>query len=70
MTPAAADKAGEGAPLRPVQTPAEAHHLTGHLVDVMDALLGIVEEETGLVRPGRLRAAADLETAKEDLTRH
>jgi hypothetical protein len=69
MTPPAADVSTAHALPRVVQTPTEAHQLAGHLTDVMDALLGIVEEETNLVRAGRLRAAADLAQSKSDLTR-
>ena len=53
----------------PITTAAEAETLIGHLLDVMDALLAKVEEETALVRSGRLSEAAQLETAKSDLTR-
>jgi hypothetical protein len=49
-------------------TAAEAEKLISHLIDVMDALLGIVENETALVRSGRLIEAARLETSKADLT--
>jgi flagellar biosynthesis/type III secretory pathway chaperone len=69
MTPAHPGEATTGAPPRAVQTFAEAQHLVGHLIDVMDALLGIVDEETELVRAGRLRAAADLAQTKGDLTK-
>jgi hypothetical protein len=66
MTPATADT-----PLpRPVGDPAEAELLITHLMDVMDALLAVVEEETELVRAGRLAAAAKLEPSKHELTRH
>jgi hypothetical protein len=57
------------APLRPVGTLAEAEGLIGHLLEVMDALLGTVEEETELVRAGKLAEAADLERAKGELSR-
>ena len=43
--------------------------MIGHLLEVMDALLGIVEEETGLVRAGKLAEAAKLEAAKAELSR-
>jgi hypothetical protein len=54
---------------RPVTSPAEALRLVSHLSDVMDALLGTIEEETELVRAGRLREAAQLEASKTDLSR-
>jgi hypothetical protein len=69
MRQPAASQATAGPTSRPVQTPAEAQHLVAHLIDVMDALLGTIEEETGLVRAGRLRAAADLAPSKDDLTK-
>jgi hypothetical protein len=53
---------------RPVRSPAEAELLIKHLVDVMDALLGTVEEETGLVRAGKLSEAAKLEPSKTELS--
>jgi flagellar biosynthesis/type III secretory pathway chaperone len=52
---------------RPVTTPAEAQELFGHLNDVMDALLAIVEEETQLVRAGRLGEVTRLGPTKADL---
>jgi hypothetical protein len=53
----------------PINNPAEAEQLVGHLSEVMDALLGTVEEETKLVRSGKLRQAMRLESAKADLTK-
>jgi hypothetical protein len=55
--------------LRPVASHAEAEQVIGHLSDVMDALLELVEEETRLVRAGRLSEVAKLEPAKTDLAR-
>ena len=52
----------------PVGSVAEAERLIGHMADVMDALLGIVEEETQLVRAGNLAAAAALEPSKHELS--
>ena len=37
----------------PVANPAEGETLIKHLLDVMEALLGTVEEETALVQAGR-----------------
>lgn len=54
---------------RPVASPAEAEALIRHLRDVMDALLGTVEEETELVRAGKLTEAAKLEPTKAELSR-
>jgi hypothetical protein len=59
----------QSSPPRPVGSPAEAEVLIKHLLDVMDALLGTVEEETELVRAGKLAEAAKLEPAKTDLSR-
>jgi hypothetical protein len=54
---------------RPVRSPDEARLLINHFHDVMDALLAIIEEETELVRAGKLSEAAKLETAKAELSR-
>jgi hypothetical protein len=54
---------------RAVTNSAEAELLMKHLMDVMDALLGLVEEETALVRAGHLAGAAKLEASKTELTR-
>jgi hypothetical protein len=54
---------------RPVGDAAEAQALIGHLSDVMDALLGVVEEETKLVRLGKLTEVARLEPKKTNLAR-
>jgi hypothetical protein len=50
-------------------TPAETEALIKRLMDAMDSLLGMVEEETALVRVGRLREAAELERSKSDFAR-
>lgn len=52
---------------RPITTALEAQSVIGRLSDVMDALLGVVDQETALVRAGRLREAAKLEPAKSNL---
>jgi hypothetical protein len=54
---------------RPIDTAAEADLLIKHLLDVMDALLATVEEETELVRAGRLNQLVTLEQAKAELSR-
>jgi hypothetical protein len=56
-------------PMRPVASPGEAEALIRHLLDVMDALLGTVEEETELVRAGKLSEASKLEPTKAELSR-
>jgi hypothetical protein len=52
----------------PIATAAEAEKLIAHFVEVMDALVGLVQQETELVRGGRLAQAATLATPKGDLT--
>jgi len=54
---------------RAVSNTAEAEVLMKHLMDVMDALLGVVEEETGLVRAGNIVGAMKLEAMKAELSR-
>jgi hypothetical protein len=54
---------------RPVQTAGEAEQLIKHLIDVMDALLAMVEEETELVRAGKLDQMIPYEHAKSELSR-
>jgi hypothetical protein len=56
-------------PPAPITSLAEAERVINHLLDVMDALLDIVDEETDLVRAGRLGDAARLEPAKSELSR-
>jgi hypothetical protein len=53
----------------PIASAAEAAQLATEFSQVMEALLGIVEEETRLVRAGRLREAARLELSKSELAR-
>jgi hypothetical protein len=52
----------------PVANPIEGEALIRHLMEVMDALLGTVEEETTLVRAGKLAEAARLEAVKAELS--
>jgi hypothetical protein len=53
----------------PIQSAGEAEKLISHLVDVMDALLAMIEEETELVRAGRLDQVLAYEQTKTDLSR-
>ena len=53
----------------PIESKAEAEALIVHLADVMTAMLGVVEDETQLVRAGRLGAAAQLVPTKNELSR-
>ena len=50
-------------------TAAEARKLAASLMDVMSNLLGVIEQETELVRAGKLREAMALEPKKTDLSR-
>ena len=52
-----------------ISTPVEARKLAEDLMDVMSALLGIIERETELVRAGKLRDAIRLEEQKGELSR-
>ena len=51
-------------------TPAEARKIAESLMDVMSALLGVIERETALVRAGKLREAMAFEPKKTELSRH
>jgi hypothetical protein len=50
-------------------TAADARKLAENLMDVMSALLGVIERETELVRAGRLREAMAFEPDKTELSR-
>jgi hypothetical protein len=54
---------------QPISTAAEAENLVRHLLAAMDALVTTVEQETTLVRAGRLKDAVALEAAKSELAR-
>jgi hypothetical protein len=54
---------------RPIATPREAQQVIGHLGEVMDTLVATLDQETQLVRAGRLRDAERLQGPKGDLTR-
>ncbi len=54
---------------QPVESKAEAENLVRHLLAAMDALVATVEQETSLVRAGKLRQAATLESTKTELGR-
>jgi hypothetical protein len=54
---------------RPIGDAAEAQQVISHLSQIMDALIGVVEEETKLVRAGRLSEAKRLGEQKTDLAR-
>ena len=58
------------APNPMASTPAEARKLAETLMDVMSALLGVIERETELVRAGKIREAMAFEPKKTELSRH
>src|SRR5467141_2460132 len=57
------------APIPVASTVAEARALAENLMEVMSALLGVIERETELVRAGKLREAMALEPEKTALSR-
>ena len=57
------------APAQAVATPVEARKLAEDLMEVMGALLGVIEQETALVRAGKVREAMRLEQQKGELSR-
>jgi hypothetical protein len=66
--PQPAPAATATAPL-PASTPAGARKLAEDLVEVMNALLVVIERETTLVRAGNVREAIKLEPKKTELSR-
>ena len=54
---------------QPIQSAAEAENLVRHLLAAMDALVATVQQETALVRAGKLKDAVALDTAKAELAR-
>ena len=56
-------------PTPKIETEAEAENLVRHLLAAMDALIATVEEETHLVRAGRLKEATAVEVTKTELAR-
>ena len=57
------------APIPTAATASDARKLAQDLMDVMTALLGVIERETELVRAGKLREAMVFEQQKADLSR-
>ena len=57
------------APKAVISTPVEARKLAEELMEVMSALLGIIERETELVRAGKLKEAMALGAQKSELSR-
>jgi len=56
------------APHPAATTPAEAHKVARELLEVMNALLSVIESETELVRAGKLREAMTLGAKKTELS--
>ena len=56
------------APVLKAATAGDARKLAEDLMDVMSALLGIIERETELVRAGNVREAMQLEEQKSELS--
>ena len=56
-------------PPAPIATASEAENLVRHLSAAMDALVATVEQETELVRAGKLKQATTLEATKAELAR-
>jgi hypothetical protein len=57
------------APRPLASTPADARKLAEDMMEVMSALLAIIERETELVRAGKVREAMRLEEQKNELSR-
>src|SRR5260370_11561207 len=57
------------APAPTAATAADARKLAESLMDVMSALLSVIERETELVRAGKLREALAFEPQKSELSR-
>ena len=55
---------------RPLASHADAQQAIDHLSAIMDGLLELVEEETRLVRAGKLSDVTRLEPSKSELARH
>ena len=58
------------APIVPASTPADARRLADGLMSIMASLLDIVEQETELVRAGKVREAIALEDRKGEASRN
>jgi hypothetical protein len=57
------------APIPTVSSASDARKLAEDLMDVMTALLGVIERETELIRAGKLREAMAFESKKSELSR-
>ncbi|WP_295854189.1 hypothetical protein [Tardiphaga sp.] len=56
------------APPRPAATPVEARKLAESMMDAMNNLLAVIEQETALVRAGKVREAILLESKKNEMS--
>lgn len=54
---------------QPIASVADAERAIAHLEGIMDSLLATVEQETALVRAGRLHEATELDAAKAEFAR-
>ena len=68
MTPKSRDPQASLLP-PPVSTPADARKLADDMLDIMNALLAVIERETELVRAGKIREGMALESRKTELSR-
>jgi hypothetical protein len=57
------------APVPTASTATEARKLAEDMMEIMSALLGVIERETALVRAGKLREALAFEAKKTELSR-
>lgn len=69
MNQASSQPGLQPAPVVTVSTPADARRLAQDLMDVMSALLALIERETELVRAGNIRQAMTLDRDKTELSR-
>jgi hypothetical protein len=63
-----ASNASPNTPAPTVSTPVQATQVANRLIDAMNALLKIVEDETALVRKGKVSEAIELEPQKTELS--
>ena len=63
------NQARQPVPVSKASTPAEARKLAETLMEVMSALLDVIERETELVRAGKIREAMSSESTKSELSR-
>ena len=69
MNPQQPQRREPQSPYPTATTAAEARELAHNMMDVMSALLGVIERETELVRAGKLREAMAFEPEKTALSR-